>query len=87
MITKAQLKQSADSNNHVKHSFEFPWDETSLARIYDKIDAQVEGGALIDVFSAKPIEFIAERGAIVVEVVMDISDLLEEEAADPSVED
>lgn len=78
MITKAQLKERADSNNHVKHSFEMQWDETSLSRIYDKIDACVEGGALIDVVAAKPIAFVAEREALVVEVTMDISDLLEE---------
>lgn len=79
MITKTQLKEKADSNNLVKHSFEMPWDETSLSRIYDRIDASVEGGALIDIVSAKPIEFHPERLTLSVEVVMDITDMLEEQ--------
>jgi hypothetical protein len=77
MITKAQLKQMKDSNNHVKHSFEVSWEETSLSRLFDKIDASVEGGALIDIVSAKPIEFIKEREALIVEIVMDVSDVFD----------
>lgn len=78
MITKVQLKEQADSNNHVKHSFEVAWEETSLSRLYGKIDASVEGGALVDIVSAKPVSFDPERLTLTIEIVMDISDLLEE---------
>lgn len=54
------------------------WEETSLSRLYGKIDASVEGGALVDIVSAKPVSFDPERLTLTIEIVMDISDLLEE---------
>ena len=78
MITKAQLKKLKDSNNHVTLEFDIPWNETSLARLYDKLDAQLEGGALVDIVSVEPLSFNSETQSILVEIEIDISDMLEE---------
>jgi hypothetical protein len=78
MITKTQLRDLKDSNNQVKHMFEIPWNETSLSRLYEKIDAQIEGGALLDIVKATPISFDSGRGTLMVEMVLDCSDLFEE---------
>jgi hypothetical protein len=80
MITKQQLRANCDSKNHFKHSFEIPWNETSLSRLYDKLDANIESGALVDIVSVKPVGFIKEREALVVEIVIDCSDIFEEAA-------
>lgn len=82
MITKAQLKKLKDSNNYVTLMFDVPWNETSLSRLYDKLDAQVEGGALVDIVSATPISFKEETESIEIEMVIDISDMLEETEED-----
>jgi hypothetical protein len=82
MITKAQLKKLKDSNNHVKLEFDIPWNETSLARLYDKLDAQLEGGCLADIVSVEPLSFNNETQSIRVEIVIDISDMLEETEED-----
>lgn len=78
MITKAQLRDLKDSNNQVKQMFELPWNETSLSRLYEKIDAQIEGGALLDIVKATPISFDSGRETLMVELILDCSDLLED---------
>jgi hypothetical protein len=78
MITKAQLKADKDSQNRVKYQFDMPWDETSLARLYDKIDETIEFGGLVDIVSAAPVSFNKENDTIRVEVVLDVSDIFEE---------
>lgn len=83
MITKTQLRNLVqDSNNRFTHITEVPWEQTSLSRLYDTVDAQIEGGSLIDIVSAKPIGFDAERQTIKVEMVLDCSDLFEEQQED-----
>lgn len=78
MITKEQLKADKDDQNHVKYQFDMPWDETSLSRLYDKIDAAIEGGGLADIVSTVPVSFDKENNTIRVEVVLDVSDIFEE---------
>jgi hypothetical protein len=78
MITKVQLKEDKDSQNRVKYQFDMPWDETSLARLYDKMDAAIEFGNLVDIVSAVPVLFNKENNTIRVEVVLDVSDIFEE---------
>jgi hypothetical protein len=78
MITKAQLKADKNEQNRVKYLFDMPWDETSLARLYDKMDAAIEGGSLVDIVSAVPISFDKENNTIKVEVTLNLSDLFEE---------
>ena len=78
MITKAQLKADKDEQNHVTYQFDMPWSETSIPRLYDKIDAAIEGGGLADIVSAIPISFDKENNTIRVEVVLDVSDIFEE---------
>jgi hypothetical protein len=78
MITKAQLKADKDEQNRVKYLFDMPWDETSLARLYDKMDAAIEGGSLVDIVYAVPISFDKENNTIKVEVTLNLSDLFEE---------
>lgn len=78
MITKTQLRSLKDSNNRFTHITEVPWEQTSLSRLYDTVDAQIEGGSLIDIVSAKPIGFDKERETIKVEMVLDCSDLFED---------
>ena len=78
MITKTQLKADKDEQNRVKYQFDMPWDETSLSRLYDKIDAAIEYGGLADIVSAVPVSFDKENDTIRVEVVLDVSDIFEE---------
>jgi hypothetical protein len=78
MITKTQLKEDKDSQNRVKYQVDMPWDETSLARLYDKMDATIEFGNLVDIVSAVPVSFNKENNTIRVEVVLDVSDIFEE---------
>lgn len=78
MITKAQIRNLKDQNNHFVHIFEVDWNETSLSRLYDKMDAQIEGGALVDILKAEPISFDESRGMLSVEITMDVSDLFED---------
>lgn len=80
MITKIQIKDLIDSNNQFKHTMDVPWEQTSLSRLYDMVDATMQGGALIDIASVKPIEFNKEAETITVEMVLDCSDLFQEEA-------
>jgi hypothetical protein len=82
MITKAQLKADKDEQNRAKYQFDMPWDETSIARVYDKIDASVEGGALIDVVSVKPISYNPDTQTMKIEVVLGLDDLFSEEDVD-----
>ena len=79
MITKIQLRELKDSNNHFVWPTEVNWQETSLSRIYEHIDAQIEGGALVDIVSVKPLSFHLERGMMTLEVVLDVTDALEED--------
>ena len=78
MITKTQLKEDKDEQNRVKYQFDMPWDETSLSRLYDKMDAAIERGGLADMVSAVPVSFNKENNTIRVEVVLDVSDIFEE---------
>lgn len=78
MITQAQLKADKDEQNRVKYQFDMPWDETSLARLYDKIDASIEGGRWANIISSVPISFDKENNTIRVEVALDLSDVFEE---------
>jgi len=87
MITKAQLKIDKDEQNHVKYQFDMPWNETSLSRLYDKINAAIEYGALADIVSASPISLDKENYAIRVEVVLDVSDIFEENPDEEDGED
>lgn len=82
MITKAQLKADKDEQNRVKYQFDMPWDETSLSRLYDKIDVAIEGGGLADIVSTVPVSFDKENNTIRVEVALDVSDVFEEEDVD-----
>ena len=80
MITKSQLRDKLDSNNRFTTTFEVPWNETQLSRLYDTVDQQVEGGSLVDIISAKPVAYDFERESVTVEMVLDCSDMLEEAA-------
>ena len=82
MITKAQLKADKDEQNRAKYQFDMPWDETTLSRLYDKIDASVEGGSLVDIISAVPISFDKTNNTIKVEVTLGLDDLFSEEDVD-----
>lgn len=82
MITQTQLKADKDDQNRVKYQFDMPWDETSLARLYDKIDASIEGGRWANIISSVPISFDKENNTIRVEVTLDVSDVFEEEDVD-----
>jgi hypothetical protein len=82
MITKAQLKADKDEQNRAKYQFDMPWDETSIARVYDKIDASVEGGALIDIVSVEPISYNPDTQTMKIEVVLGLDDLFSEEDVD-----
>lgn len=82
MITKAQLKADKDNQDRVKYQFDMPWDETNLSRLYDKMDAAIEGGSLVDIVSAVPILFDKDKNTIKVEVTLDVSDVFEEENID-----
>ena len=77
MITKTQLRALLDKDNKFTWTHEVPWNETHLARLYDAVDAQIEGGSLIDIVSAQPMAFDFERESVVVELVLDCSDLLD----------
>lgn len=85
MITKTQLRELKDQNNQVKHLFEIPWNETSLSRLYEKIDANIEGGAVLDIVKATPISFDSARETLMVELTLDCSDLFEEGAEDEDI--
>lgn len=87
MITKAQLKADKDDQNRVKYQFDMPWDETSISRLYDKIDASVESGSLADIVSAVPISFDKENNTIKVEITLELSDVFEEEDVDSEDEE
>lgn len=82
MITKAQLKAVKNDQNLVTYQFDMPWDETNLSRLYDKIDAAIEGGGLADIVSTVPVSFDKENNTIRVEVTLDVSDVFEEEDVD-----
>ena len=86
MISKLQLKEGKDENNRFTAILHVNWQETSLSRVYDAIDQQVEGGSLADIVSMKPIAFDPEKEQITVQVVLDVSDILEEQD-DESEED
>ena len=77
MITKSQLRNKLDKDNRFTWTHEVPWNETHLARLYDAADAQIEGGCLVDIVSAEPTAIDFERGTILVEMVLDCSDLLD----------
>jgi hypothetical protein len=77
MITKAQLRELVDSNKRFTWTHIVPWNETHLARLYDAVDAQIEGGSLIDIVSARPVN-LDEKETILVEMVLDCSDLFED---------
>jgi hypothetical protein len=82
MITKTQLKADKDEQNRVKYQFDMPWDETSLSRLYDKMDAAIEGGSLVDIISAVPISFDKDKNTIKIELTLDLSDLFSEKDVD-----
>ena len=86
MITKTQLKAVKNDQNLVTYQFDMPWDETSLSRLYDKIDAAIEGGGLADIVSAVPVSFDKENNTIRVEVTLDVSDVFEETEEDEEEE-
>ena len=86
MITKAQLKAVKNDQNLVTYQFDMPWDETSLSRLYDKIDAAIEGGGLADIVSTVPVSFDKENNTIRVEVTLDVSDVFEETEEDEEEE-
>lgn len=79
MITKTQLRALVDKRNEFTWTHEVPWNETHLARLYDAVDAQIEGGSLIDIVSAKPVAYDFERETINVEFVLDCSDCFQED--------
>lgn len=87
MITKTQLKADKDEQNRVKYQFDMPWDETSLSRLYDKMDAAIEGGSLVDIVSVVPISFDKDKNTIKVEVTLDLSDLFEETSDQDEIEE
>ena len=87
MITKTQLKAVKNDQNLVTYQFDMPWDETSLSRLYDKIDAAIEGGGLADIVSTVPVSFDKENNTIRVEVTLDVSDVFEEEDVDSEDEE
>jgi hypothetical protein len=87
MITKTQLKEDKDGQNRVKYQFDMPWDETSLARLYDKMDATIEFGNLVEIVSAVPVSFNKENNTIKIEVTLDLSDLFEETAYQDEIEE
>lgn len=78
MITKLQLREGKDENNRFTWTTEVNWQETHLSSLYSHIDAQIEGGALIDIASVKPLSFDLEREMITIQVVLDLNDMLEE---------
>ena len=78
MITKTQLRALVDENKRFTWTHIVPWNETSLSRLYDAVDAQIEGGALIDIVSARPVN-LDEKESILVEMVLDCSDLFEDD--------
>lgn len=78
MITKYQISQIKDEKNQFKHVFECHWNETSLARLYEKIDAQIEGGALIDIVKQNALSYNPSNQSLLVELVLDASDLFDE---------
>lgn len=82
MITKYQIAQIKDQNNQFKHLVECHWNETSLSKLYDKIDAQIEGGALIDIVSQNPISYDKSAQRLLVELVLDASDLFNEDSGE-----
>lgn len=77
MITKTQLRNLKDQNNHFTWITEVNWQETSLSRLFEHIDAQIEGGALVDIVSVKPLAFDKEREMMTLEVVLNVTDALE----------
>lgn len=79
MITKFQLLELIDANKRFTWTHTVPWNETSLSRLYDAVEQQIEGGAIIDIVSARPINLDANE-TILVEMVLDCSDIFEEEA-------
>lgn len=84
MITKTQLREDKDGQNRVKYQFDMPWDETTLSRLYDKIEREIEGGALIDIISAVPISLDLANNTIKVEVTLGLDDLFSQENLDKS---
>lgn len=86
MITKTQLKNKVDSNNCFNFIAYMPWNGTSLARLYDAVAEQIEGGCLIDIVKARPTAFDLEKEIITVEILLNCSDALiddeEEELAE-----
>jgi hypothetical protein len=79
MITKSQLRNKVDSNKCFNFIAHVPWSETSLSRLYDIVDAQIEAGSLIDIIKARPVAFDLEKEIVTVEIVLDCSDVLEVE--------
>jgi hypothetical protein len=86
MITKIQLRNLKDKNNHFTWTTEVNWQETGLARLYEHIDAQIEGGAVVDFVSAKPISFDKERETLVLEIVLDLTDLFEDDEDEEEIQ-
>lgn len=79
MITKHELKALIDQKKQFIWTHSLPWNETSLARLYDSVDAQIEGGSLIDIIKARPVLYDIEKETVVVEMVLDCSDLFQNE--------
>ena len=77
MKTLAELKELADENNHVLVLIYTPWDQTSLARLYDHLNESFEKGSLIDIVSAHPQSMDWSSEIMEVKLELDISDALD----------
>ena len=77
MKTLAELKQLADEDNILSVTIHTPWDQTSLARLYDHLNESFEKGALIDIVSAHPHSMDWANEIMEVTLVLDISDALD----------
>jgi len=77
MKTLAELKEMADENNHVLVLIYTPWDQTSLARLYDHLNESCEKGSLIDIVSAHPQSMDWSSEIMEVKLELDISDALD----------
>lgn len=79
MTTIHQLRNIIDTDNKARLIILLPWDQTSLARIYDYFDNNYERGCLFDVLSYEPLEFYVSNKTMEIDVIIDVSDALEEE--------
>lgn len=80
MITKFQLLELIDANKRFTWTHTVPWSETSLSRLYDAVEQQIEGGAIIDIRKARPVGYDFTKEVVEVEMELDCSDIFEEEA-------